>query len=341
MSDAIFPVPGGNAGENLPADMAAGAESSSSFEFAEPTETQPAPAAHEDRRRRRRALISAPVRVRGVDVTDAGPDEVSATIDVSRVGILFPTSEPAYVKGMDVMVTFPYSKAPTALHAEQCGRVTRVFDLPDGRRAVAIALGALGVGEDLVDAGGRKLDRATFGAQVVEQPGPNKPLVIAMDADPAIRESLKDYLANEGYEVIVVNNQADARDVLNLFTPVLVIAEIEGEGMPGYAICSHVKGTPRLQRVPVVLTTSSAYPSDYSSAHSLGAVVCMAKPYKQERLGHIVRLLAPLPQAKLQTTPPRPADPSRRPGATSRRNGARGGSSGPNGSILWRFRSSW
>src|SRR5208282_1289717 len=124
----------------------------------------------------------------------------------------------------------------------------------------------------------------------------------------------KDYLANEGYEVIAVNNQADARDVLNLFTPALVIAEIEGEGMPGYAICSHVKGTPRLQRVPVVLTTSSAYPSDYSSAHSLGAVVCMAKPYKQERLGHIVRLLAPLPEHIEKTAAPHTPDPTRVPG---------------------------
>jgi hypothetical protein len=43
----------------------------------------------------------------------------------------------------------------------------------------------------------------------------------------------------------------------------------------------------------VMLLTSSAYPSDYSNAHSLGAVVCMAKPFRQERLGHMVRLLAP------------------------------------------------
>lgn len=339
MTDAIFPVPGGSPGENLPPEPNASADSS--FTFAEPTEPQAGPAAPQDRRRRRRALISAPVRVRVLDITHSGPDEISATIDVSRVGILFPTSQPEYVRGMEVMVTFPYSKAPTAIHAEQCGRVARVFDMPDGRRAVAIALGALGVGEDLVDSGGRKLTKAAGCAQVVDQPSAKKPLVIAMDADPAIRESLKDYLANEGYDVIAVNNQTDARDVLNLFTPALVIAEIEGEGMPGYAICSHVKGTPRLQRVPVVLTTSSAYPSDYSSAHSLGAVVCMAKPYKQERLGHIVRLLAPLPQAKLQTVPPRPADPSRRPGASPRRNGSRGGSTRVNGSILWRFRSSW
>ena len=78
-----------------------------------------------------------------------------------------------------------------------------------------------------------------------------------------------------------------------MFTPALLIAEIEGEDLPGYELCAHVKSTPRLKTIPVVLLASSAYPSDYSNAHSLGAVVCMAKPFRQERLGHMVRLLAP------------------------------------------------
>jgi len=104
--------------------------------------------------------------------------------------------------------------------------------------------------------------------------------------------------------------------VMNMFTPALVIAEVEGDGLPGYDLCAHVKQSPRLKHIPVVLTTSSGYPSDYSNAHSLGAVVCMTKPYKQERLGHVVRLLAPPPPEfcaqKNGATAPRPADPSRR-----------------------------
>lgn len=335
MSDAILPVPGDELKGTFPAGIPDPA--ASSFTFADCGAV--AKPGHEDRRRRRRALISAPLRVRGVDVTHDGPDEISTTIDVSRAGLLFVTSHPAYARGMSVMITFPYTKSPTAIHAEQPGRVARVVQLPDGRNAVAIALDPSGVGVDLVDAGGRKLNQAV-GTVPASDSDPKKPLVVAMDADPTIRESLKDYLSAEGYEVIAVNNSSDARDVLNLFTPELVIAEIEGEGLPGYAICAHVKGTPRLQRIPVVLTTSSAYPSDYSSAHSLGAVVCMAKPYKQERLGHIVRLLAPLPHAKLQTAPPRPADPTRKPGVNQRRAATGGkGSSAPSGSILWRFRS--
>lgn len=286
---------------------------------AESQEVAPAPV---ERRRRRRALISAPVRVRGVDVTDSGPDEVSTTIDVSRLGILFETSNTAYFHGMDVAVTFPYVKMPGAMQIEQEGLVVRVHELPDGRRTVAVALG-VGTGTDLVDASGRNLSGANAYSTYSGGSEQKKPLVLALDSDAAVRESLKTCLANEGYEVIALSNGPDAREVLRMFTPALVIAEIEGEGLPGYDICAFVKADEKLRHIPVVLTTRSGYPSDYANAHAVGAIVCMAKPYKQERLSHVVRLLAPTAQAKEQTAPVRAADPSRKPGANGK-NGKNG-----------------
>jgi two-component system, cell cycle response regulator DivK len=300
-----------------------------------------------ERRRRRRAMISAQVRVRTEDVTGSGPDEISTTVDVSRIGFLFLTTNPAYKRDMEVLVTFPFSNSPNAVQAEQPGRVARVNDTGDGRRAVAIAIGA--VKQEIVDSGGRVLVTNETVREIMHEPvreslseplralsapekQPKKHLVLAVDASALIRETMKTYLTNEGYEVIAVETAADAREVLNMMTPSIVIAEIEGEGLPGYDLCAHVKTTPRLAHIPVVLTTSSAYPSDYSSAHSLGAVVCMAKPFKQERLGHVVRLLAPPPQSANQAQPPRAADPSRRAGANriskTSRPGARGGTRG-------------
>jgi len=279
-----------------------------------------------ERRRRRRAMISAPVRVRTEDVTGGGPDEISTTVDVSRIGFLFITANSHYQRDMEVLVTFPFSKTPTAIQAEQPGRIARVSDAGDGRFAVAIAIGP--AKQDLVDSGGRVLvSSEPLRALSAPDKLPKKHLVLAVDASAQIRASLKGYLTNEGYEVIAVETAADAREVLKMLTPAIVIAEIEGEGLPGYDLCAHVKTTPRLAHIPVVLTTSSAYPSDYSSAHSLGAVVCMAKPFKQERLGHVVRLLAPPPHCANQSSPPRPADPSRRAGA-HRGSGSRYGSAG-------------
>jgi CheY-like chemotaxis protein len=316
----------------FPEDGGEGQDAQQSAE-AESQEVAPAPV---ERRRRRRALISAPVRVRGADATDASPDEVSTTIDVSRLGILFETLNTAYFHGMDVVVTFPYVKTPGAMQTEQKGLVVRVHELPGGRRTVAVALG-VGTGTDLVDASGRNLSGAhaysTYSGGLEQK----KPLVLALDSDAVVRESLKTCLTNEGYEVIAISNGPDAREVLKMFTPALVIAEIEGEGLPGYDICALIKAEQKLKHIPVVLTTSSGYPSDYANAHALGAIVCMAKPYKQERLGHVVRLLAPTAQAKEQTAPVRAADPSRKPGVNGK-NGKNGHSgNGSIGSSFFRF----
>jgi len=320
-------------GAQAHAEVKPDARLQSAVTAAEAAVTAPKKEERADRRRRRRALISAPVRVRGVDVTNGGPDEISTTVDVSRTGLLFATRLNCYSRSMDVMVTFPYSSAPHAIQAEQAGRVMRVHQRPDGRYSVAIALG-LGVGEDLVDSCGRKLndDPAPPAHSSAPAPNSNKPLVLAVDADPTLRDMLKFYLQDEGYEVIAVSSSGDALEILNMLTPALVIAEVEGEGFPGFNICGHVKSSPRLQQIPVVLMTRSAYPSDYSNAHSIGAVVCMAKPFKQERLGHVVRLLAPLPkhmQAKLAAPV---GDSSRRPGvACAKANGNSNGSANGNG----------
>jgi CheY-like chemotaxis protein len=350
MTDAPnFPLPGSNDGSTIPGNLLGGSTSREQGSAAADAPSDSRPAAHPseqpaanstssaaakaarvlaseaavrppsdgcalspDRRRRRRALISAPVRVRGVHIKESGPDEISTTIDISRGGILFVTHNKSFEPGMDVAITFPYCKAPGALHAEQHGIVARVHEISDGRFAVAIAIGQ-GVGEDLVDSCGWKLDEDAARVCTTRGSGSTKQLVLALEADETARKSLRNYLTNEGYDVIAVKNATEAREVLNQFIPALIIAEVEGEGLPGFELCVFVKSTEKLTKIPVLLTTRNGYPTDYSNAHSLGAVVCMAKPYKQERLGHVVRLLAPPPQDLAPNVPaPRPPDPSRR-----------------------------
>ncbi len=291
---------------------------------------KPAVPLQAERRRKRRALISAPLRVRTKNLTGQGLDEVATTVDVSRLGVLFHTSLDCYMRGMELAVTFPYSKIPHGIQAEQMGTVARIQDLGDGRRAVAVMLGVV-PGQHVVDTYGRKLantpvhltaSKTAFAengmlAEKLTGLDVKKPVVLAVDADLAVRDSLRGCLEKEGYEVIAMSSAKEARQLLDILTPALIIAEVEGEGLPGYDLCAHVKQTPRLRHIPVVLTTGSAYPSDYSNAHSLGAVVCMAKPYKLERITHIARLLAPPPSTQQNQCTPRAGDPSRIPGRDS------------------------
>jgi CheY-like chemotaxis protein len=303
-----------NGPEDIRAEQMAGSQGPFSKRHKPALETENhknhAPSGRE-RRSGRRATISAPVRVRQLDLTNGGPDEISITLDVSRGGILFTSAQGAFELGMEVAVTFPYSRSFGAIQAEQMGLVARVSDMGDGRRAVAVAFNCC-KDPEVVDSNGHKLGGKSTWAEYAGAEGSPRPLVVVMDADAALRACLKAYLKNEGYDVIAVGTAREGREVLDAYTPALLIAEIEGQDLPGYDLCAHVKTVPRLQAVPVMLMTRSAYPSDYANAHSLGAIVCMAKPYRQERLGHVVRLLAPPPQAKAASAPPRPADPKRR-----------------------------
>lgn len=250
-----------------------------------------------ERRRRRRALVSIPIRVGSNGASTGGSYEVSTTVDVSRLGVLFVTERRDYLRDATVRVVFPFTRGETQ-QIEQEARVVRVSELSNGRRAVAIALVSPEPCPALRDASGPQSGQAEaqelkLGADSGRR-GELKPLVLILDSQVDVLETIRPPLSDEGYEVIAVSNASDAHDVLKLFTPVMVIAEIEGDGFPGYSLCAHVKATPRLQRIPVVLTTRSANPSDYSGAHALGAVVCMAKPFPKDRLLHIARLLAPL-----------------------------------------------
>ncbi|MGA9883622.1 MAG: response regulator [Candidatus Acidiferrales bacterium] len=247
----------------------------------------------QERRRRRRALISAPIRVRGAYAQSNGPDEISTTVDVSRNGFLFLSARADFSQGMTVAVTFPYSKSSVAIQVEQPGRVVRVSRLADGRFAIAIALPSVNRNERGDAAGSGAANPASDSGSSSQTPG-EPPLVIVVDADPSVRKALRSFLTTQGYEVMALPGARQAHALLNQMLPALLIAEIEGDDLPGYDLCARIKSTPRLAQVPVVLTTRSAYPSDYSNAHSLGAVVCLAKPFRIERIGHVVRLLVPI-----------------------------------------------
>jgi CheY-like chemotaxis protein len=263
--------------------------------------------AQSERRRRLRTKISAPVRVRA-NSGSMQHAEVCTTVDASRDGLLFTTSRQDYSPGMDLAITFPYSGAAGGVQHERTATVARVFEMPEGRMGVGIRFHEgkrpeIGANE-LKPAKAAKNAGAV--ARDLEKP---MPLVLAVEADARARETIRAVLTSEGYAVEVVETGAAAVEFLRQRTPNLLLTEIEVSDMSGYDLCLIVKSNERLQHVPVVMTTRAGQPNDYSTAHALGAIVCMSKPYKQERLLHVVRMLAP--PAITEEPPAMPTPPKR------------------------------
>lgn len=235
----------------------------------------------QERRRRRRAKISAQVHIK----MSAGTpfEEVCMSVDVSRDGLLFVTSRKNYQKGQRVQITFPYSAAAAAISTAQYADVVRTIEMPDGR---------IGVGVEFKDSSttSKKDEPATAKSPV------SKSVVLAVEPDARQADMLRNLLSQDGYTVMVVPTAKQALDVLRTTTPAVFLAEVEAQDMSGHDLCLIIKRNERLQQVPVILLTRSAQPADYSASHSLGAVICMAKPFKPERLQHVIRLVAPPPR---------------------------------------------
>ena len=154
--------------------------------------------------------------------------------------------------------------------------------------------------------------------------------MLVVDADEMVRATLKAYLGSEGYDVMAVSTpQFDAREVMNMFTPALVIAEVEGDGLPGLRpFCAREAEPAAEVMCRSCWTTSSGYPSGahYSNAHALGAVVCMTKPLQAGAPGlSWWRLVAPLRPRNLH------AEKWRAASGRSQRNAAATGMQAPNG----------
>lgn len=278
-------------------------------EMAKPEErsrrTPQAHGAKRERRHRRRVKISAPVRVRQVNIRDASEFDLTMTGDVSREGILFESSRPTYQRGQEVAVVFPYRPMlPGEPVVEQRGQVVRVVRASENRFGVAVAFIEGEPEHELIDSLGNPLGQETRRAPApvrAKERAREKPLIIHVDADQRVRTLVRSELESRGYNVESVQDPNFAATLLQHRTPAALICEAEpfagakpgGGTMSGYDLCVVVRRNPKLARIPLILTTRTGLPSDFSTAHALGATVCVSKPYDLNRVVNLLHMLAP------------------------------------------------
>jgi len=88
--------------------------------------------ARTERRNSRRCKITQLMRIRPSDPERPDFDDIRGTLSVSRSGVYFQSSEPAYEVGMRLFVSMPYSNEPAAMTREYLAEVVRRDPLPNG-----------------------------------------------------------------------------------------------------------------------------------------------------------------------------------------------------------------
>lgn len=109
-------------------------------------------------------------------------------------------------------------------------------------------------------------------------------VVLVVDDDPTIRESVVDILELSGYQTVTATNGEEGVDVVGRLTPDLIISDIMMPDMSGYLFYEMVRSQPNLLSVPFIFLSAKGEQTDIRRGYRLGADFYLTKPFEPEDL---------------------------------------------------------
>jgi CheY-like chemotaxis protein len=116
--------------------------------------------------------------------------------------------------------------------------------------------------------------------------------LLLADDSLAIQRVVELTFAEEDITVISVSDGDQAIAHVEAHPPDIVLADVAMPGKNGYEIASHIKRSPRLAHIPVVLLTGAFEPVDQHRAAEAGCEGVVAKPFEPQLvIGRVKALL--------------------------------------------------
>jgi CheY-like chemotaxis protein len=134
--------------------------------------------------------------------------------------------------------------------------------------------------------------------------------LLLADDSVTIQRVIELTFADEDVRVIAVSNGDEAIALLNRTPPDIVLADVGMPGPSGYDIAQHIKDTPHLAHIPVVLLTGAFEPIDQAKAAAVGCDGVLAKPFEPQLvIGRVKELLAKPKRPAASPSAPQPPAP--------------------------------
>ena len=115
--------------------------------------------------------------------------------------------------------------------------------------------------------------------------------VLVVDDDPPLRKLARACLEAMGLEVVEASCGRSAIAQLEAAPPALVCLDLTLPELSGYEVCEHMRSSPRLQRVPVLMMSARSHPVDRAYAEEAGAAAYLTKPFTSQTFVTSVRAL--------------------------------------------------
>jgi CheY-like chemotaxis protein len=117
--------------------------------------------------------------------------------------------------------------------------------------------------------------------------------LLLADDSVTIQRVIELTFADENVKVVAVSDGDAAIATIDQKPPDIVLADVGMPGRDGYAVAQHVKTTPGLAHIPVVLLTGAFEPIDQVRASAVGCDGVLAKPFEPQLvIGRVKELLA-------------------------------------------------
>jgi signal transduction histidine kinase len=114
-----------------------------------------------------------------------------------------------------------------------------------------------------------------------------KQILVVEDHD-LLLLAIRDILEVEGYEVVTATDGLDALEVMQDFTPDLIVADISMPRMNGYEFFEAVHARPEWVPIPFIFLTARAERGDVLKGKALGAEDYITKPFDPQELVVVV-----------------------------------------------------
>lgn len=126
----------------------------------------------------------------------------------------------------------------------------------------------------------------------------DRPTLLLADDSVTIQRVIELTFAHEDIQVIAVGDGDHAIATLRHSHPDIVLADVGMPGKNGYELAAHIKQTPALAHVPVLLLTGAFEPIDQARAREVGCDGVLVKPFEPQAVIQRVKELLAAAAAK-------------------------------------------
>ena len=133
------------------------------------------------------------------------------------------------------------------------------------------------------------LAQCLYGVGMGQNDAPAKSRVLIAEDDPGVRTSLTRALGFQGYDVIAVNDGAQALEQVERSTPDVVILDVSMPHLDGLTACRLIRE--RHRTLPILMLTARHEVSDRVAGLDAGADDYVVKPFALEELSARLRAM--------------------------------------------------